>query len=312
MRYVWTLVTLLLAGSTQSQADESLVEPKSFSSTTPEMSFEEFVGVLRTHIDALPFERHAVEYSAFLTRHAFEDSAELRAEYHRIAILFEMTRDGGPWKLRWDITNEEPSSKKIWAQWRDKLDTSATTSATAECDELSALFGWLASSMGIKKVGLVWPTSNHTIAAWEPAHAKQKTAATQSRRVLIPTSQIFLSCSATLDQTSFDPRHGRLGGYPGGDLPKTTRLDSKLTSFLLGAVDVYGGASPALLSLLRMHRNTLQSSSTKACQAERAAWAAQIALTPTNLRAMQAYAADVRWPAMPASAMLQKLVAPSR
>ena len=39
------------------------------------------------------------------------------SDYVKVRLAFELTRDGGLWGLRWDITNRAPDSKAIWAQW---------------------------------------------------------------------------------------------------------------------------------------------------------------------------------------------------
>lgn len=270
------------------------------------MLWPQLVAELQTRIDALPFARVQPHYVAFLGRHDFADTPQLRLEFNRVWTLFELTRDGGPWKLRWAITNQEPSSAKIWQAWASQQRFDGVTSATAECDELSALFAWLASSIGIKKVGLVWPTSNHTIAAWEPTAARPSNSHAPPR-VLVPTSQIFQACGASLDETSFDNAHGRLGQYPGRDLPKSALVPAHVVSFLLRATEDYAGASPALLALLRMHRNTRQNSSTEPCTSERKAWSLLVRDTPANARALATYAAEMQWPVMPRAALLAKL-----
>lgn len=145
------------------------------------------------------------EMRAQWTRFAAEEGLSEAAwsEYVRVRLAFETTRAGGLWGLKWDITNREPDSKAIWAQWRvapaPTLSGVMTTTATAECDELSALFSLVASKLGVKNVGLFWPTSNHTVAVW--------TAPSESggTRVVVPTSQIFLDDDQSLGTDVFDP-----------------------------------------------------------------------------------------------------------
>ena len=77
------------------------------------------------------------------------------SDYAVVRLLYEATRDAGFWNLHWTITNEEPNSDKIWRQWRTAGPPSAVTAtASAECDELSALYAFLAGRAGVKGIGL--------------------------------------------------------------------------------------------------------------------------------------------------------------
>jgi hypothetical protein len=62
-----------------------------------------------------------------------------------------------------------------------------TATASAECDELSALDAFLAGRAGVKGVGLFWPFANHTVAVWVVRPAERPVI-----RLVVPTSQIFL------------------------------------------------------------------------------------------------------------------------
>lgn len=96
----------------------------------------------------------------------------------------EARRDAGLWNLHWSITDQPPNSDRIWLQWRSIARPSVLKpTATAECDELSALYAFLAERTGVKTVGLLWPHPNYTVAAWV-LHP----AAGPVIRVVVPTS----------------------------------------------------------------------------------------------------------------------------
>src|SRR5581483_9911458 len=135
-----------------------------------------FFAALAEHLDAHVPARRA-DFDAFAARHELEPTDALRRDYVRAELLFEATRDGGFWRTRWAITNHDATASLVWSSWRAK----PGAIATGECDELSALFASLARGVGVRNIGLFWPTWNHTIAAWN---------VTPKTRVLIPTSQI--------------------------------------------------------------------------------------------------------------------------
>jgi hypothetical protein len=105
------------------------------------------------------------------------------------------------WGIRWNVTDEMPWSDKIWEQWaaRDWSGEPPETTAQAECDELSALFSFLTRDLGIQGfVGLFWPEWNHTVAVWELTRKTPGSPKGEQVRILVPTSQIWLSREATL------------------------------------------------------------------------------------------------------------------
>ena len=131
------------------------------------------------------------------------DDASLFRDYVRVKLVFESTRDGGLWQMRWAITNREPRSDAIWSQWqalREWDGDEAQASATAECDELSALFAFLVRRLGVEDVGLFWPVWNHVVAVWTVTDRDGKPV-----RIVVPTSQIFLDAEASLGTRGFDP-----------------------------------------------------------------------------------------------------------
>lgn len=204
----------------------------------------------------------ANDYAAFLEQFSLTDEPELYLDYVRIKIAFESTRAGGWWGLRWAITNEQPNSEKIWAAWQalgrtldnpgpvperaDELAPLPLISATAECDELSALFAFVAHRIGLSKeseVGLFWPTGNHVVAVWT-IHPK----ATKPTRVVVPTSQIFLGNNDSLGTDGFNPwRQKTIFNYRRQDARKDLKLPAALASAFVQAVREHGGRSQAAL-----------------------------------------------------------------
>jgi hypothetical protein len=167
-----------------------------------------------------------------------------------VRLLFEATRDAGLWNLHWTITDREPNSDVIWKQWQAVTTTVATVpTATAECDELSALFAFLARLLGIKGVGLFWPAANHTVAVWEIRGGS-------AVRVVVPTTQIFLSETDLFGTKTFDPwRQRAIYEYTRRDVADSFAIPRPLLSFFLGQAERYGGATDATLQRLRYLRD---------------------------------------------------------
>jgi hypothetical protein len=232
-------------------------------------------------------------FEAFAARHALDpETPGLRQDFTRLWVAFEATRDGGWWRLRWDITDQEPSSSKIWKHWRRSPPQSdfAAPSAVAECDEITALFSVAARRLGVRGVGLHYPTWNHVIAGWTPAGLAQRGGA---RVVLIPTTQIFQGCESTFDQTSFAvPK--QVYEYPRYDVHDGTEIPAGLAAFLLEQVRAYGEASPTLLALIRAKRAALLRSSLGNCDDYRKKLVAELAggLGCADRRALQHLATE--------------------
>jgi hypothetical protein len=203
------------------------------------------------------------------------------------ALAGSYAADGGWWRLRWAVTDQEPRTHEIWKAWRRSPPTAQFdgASAVAECDEITALFSVAARRLGVRGVGLFYPTWNHVIAGWMPEALSKRES---GKVVLVPTTQIFLSCESTFDQTSFrTPK--QVYEYPLRDTPDDTELPPELAAFLLEQVRAYGEASPDLLALIRTKRAELLGSSVHDCGAYRAQLAAQLEprLTCADRRALQ-------------------------
>lgn len=188
------------------------------------------------------------------------DSPEFASEYKRVRLLFEATRDGGFFRLRWAITNREPSCRDIFHAWEGESRITEP-SATAECDELSALFAYLARLSDVKNVGLWWPRWNHVVALWQP-----ETFGPRPPIVVVPTSQIFLSCGDGLGTHGLGvPK--KLNAYTQRDV--SSPLSAKLAAWLLKSIETYAPLRPELLSAVRLHRAERYVSSIDSCQAVR-------------------------------------------
>jgi hypothetical protein len=84
------------------------------------VTFAELVDALEVVAQQLEQEPAVVrDYEAFLAAHDLTDTPALFRDYVRVKLAFEATRDGGWWQLRWKITNQKPSSDRIWSQWAD-------------------------------------------------------------------------------------------------------------------------------------------------------------------------------------------------
>jgi hypothetical protein len=168
-----------------------------------------------------------------------------------VRLLFEATRDAGFWNLHWTITDRPPESDNVWRQWQAVRAPSYTApTASAECDELSALFAFLSRSLGVRGIGLFWPASNHTVAVWE-IHPASRPAI----RVVVPTTQIFLGETDFFGTERFDPWSQRaIYEYIRRDAPASLQIPKPLLSFFLAQAERYGGATDATLQRLRYLR----------------------------------------------------------
>lgn len=215
------------------------------------------------------------------------------SDYAVARLLFEATRDAGFWNLHWVITNQPPNSDNIWRQWKTVSAPSLLTpTALAECDELSALYAFLAGRAGIRGVGLFWPASNHTVAVWalhQPAGPV---------RVVIPTTQIFLDENDYWGTKKFDPwRQKAIYEYTRRDVPDSFELPKPLFAFFLRQAERYAGASDSTLQLLRYFREavflrdwTPEAAAREALRVGRG----RSSDAPENLAAFQNFAEDMR------------------
>lgn len=222
-----------------------------------EVRYSEFIAQMRQVADELA-ELKVVqqEHAALLAARGFTADQMPLISFSRVRLAFEATRDGGLWGIRWAITDQMPWSDRIWTQWRKlELQRDATghellaedaVTAVAECDELSALFALLARDMGVEGfVGLHWPYWNHTVAVWQLRGDELRAV-----RILVPTSQVFLSRDATLG-TSELPTQRVVFPYARKDLKPDSTLPAPLARVLLARLRAFGALSSAQLQARR-------------------------------------------------------------
>jgi hypothetical protein len=190
-------------------------------------------------------------FRTFTSARGLQPGSVNYSDYAVVRLLFEAARDAGFWNLHWTITNLPPNSDNIWRQWKTlKAPSPLAPTASAECDELSALYAFLAARAGVRGVGLLWPAANHTVAVWV-LHP----AAGPAIRVVVPTTQIFLDEADFFGTSKFDPwRQKFIYEYTRRDVPDSFELPKPLFDFFLQQVDRYAGASDATLQRLRYLR----------------------------------------------------------
>jgi len=194
-------------------------------------------------------------FQAFTASHHLSADSVGYSDYPLIRLLFEATRDAGLWNVHWSITDQPPNSDNIWRQWRAIEKPSLwKPTATAECDELSALFAFLAERAGVKTVGLFWPAPNHTVAVWLVRPTSGPVI-----RVVVPTSQVFLSENDFFDTKKFDPwRQKTIYEYTRRDVQDSFELPKPLADFFIQQLgkqvwrgDRHYAAAPAILARRR-------------------------------------------------------------
>ena len=165
------------------------------------------------------------DYDRFLADHGLDDSEELFRDYVRVKLVFEATRDGGWWQLRWKVTNRKPNSENIWAQWAEgDVPEADEATAVGECDELSALFAFVVRKLGVRKVGLFWPVWNHVVAVWTVGET----------RIVVPTSQIFIGADDSLGTNAFNPyKQKTIYTYTRRDVKGSRAIPAELARFFI-------------------------------------------------------------------------------
>lgn len=233
-------------------------------------------------------------FHRFLSTHKLQTNSVNYSDFVLIRLFFEATRDAGLWNLHWAITDQPPNSDRIWQQWKVIHRPSVLTpTATAECDELSALYAFLVQRAGVRSVGLLWPYANHTVAVWMVPPANGAPI-----RVVVPTTQIFLDEHDFFDTPKFNPwRQKNIYEYMRRDVPDSFELPKPLFDFFLSQVDKYAGASDDTLQQLRYIREAVLSRKWTPEQAAREALkkgGALAAPASEDLAAFQVFAVDMR------------------
>ena len=190
-------------------------------------------------------------FQSFLVAHHLSPDSVRFSDFVIIRLLYEATRDAGFWNMHWTITNMPPNSDRVWSQWKGvRVASPLVPTASAECDELSALYAFLVERAGVRRVGLFWPYPNHTVAVWvvHPANGTDV-------RVVVPTSQIFLDVTDSFGTKKFDPWHQKtIFEYKRRDVPDAFELPKPLFEFFLRQIDEYAGASDSTLQQIRYLR----------------------------------------------------------
>ena len=263
---------------------------------TPPATLAGLLSGLRDTAKALePTAGMRLGYEEILRKNGLTAAGLPYGDFVAVRLLFEATRDAGLWNLQWRITNREPRSDEIWKQWRQvTAPTTLEPTATAECDELSALFAFLTHSLGVQGVGLFWPTYNHTVAVWQI-----RTSTRPPVRVVVPTSQIFLAETDRFGTDRFDPwRQRTIVDYTRRDAAADLRLPPALLAFFLRQAKRYAGATDDALQRLRYLREavfqarlTPAQAATLARRARREA--AMLRAPQEDLAAFDAFVADM-------------------
>jgi hypothetical protein len=190
-------------------------------------------------------------FASFSSAHSLSPASIRYSDFVLVRLLFEATRDAGFWNLHWTITNQPPNSDNVWRQWQGiQKPSPLRPTASAECDELSALYAFLAERAGIKSVGLFWPYANHTVAVWVVHPADRSVF-----RVVVPTSQIFLDETDFFDTKKFNPWIQKtIYEYTRRDVPESFEIPKPLADYFLRQADRYAGASDVTLQKLRYLR----------------------------------------------------------
>jgi hypothetical protein len=234
-------------------------------------------------------------FQSFIAAHQLSPDSVRYADFVTVRLLYEATRDAGFWNMHWEITNMPPNSDNVWRQWQGVRKPSLLApTATAECDELSALYAFLVEREGVKGVGLFWPYANHTVAVWT-LHPPTGAAI----RVVVPTSQIFLQDTDDFDTHTFNPWSQKtIYEYTRRDVPDTFEIPKPLFDLFFLQVDRYAGASDGTLQQIRYLREGVFLRSWSPEQAAHSADKKRAALAPAapaeDAAAFWNFAADMR------------------
>jgi len=286
-RRAFRTLVLLLAAASLCAADPVPVP-------ATDTTLAQFLAAIHAKAKALETSAGMKEGFASFTAHfKLQAGAVSFSDYVTARLLFEATRDAGFWNLHWVITDLPPNSDNIWRQWKTvRTPSPLVPTAIAECDELSALYAFIAERAGIRSVGLFWPYPNHTVAVWTLNQPRGPV------RIVVPTTQIFLDESDFWGTKKFDPwRQKVIYEYTRRDVPDTFEIPKPLFDFFLQQIDKYAGASDATLQLLRYYREAVFSKN----------WTPAAAATetlkirrgrshsdpPENLAALQSFAEDM-------------------
>lgn len=286
------VILILVSGPFASFAKAQSVQ--SSPSAPSGVPLSEFISEIRAKAKSLESSsgmRH--EFTAFLAAHRLSQDGVRYSDFVVVRLLFEASRDAGFWNVHWSVTDKPPNSDEIWRQWKlVSRPVYTEKTATAECDELSALFAFLVERAGVKSVGLFWPYPNHTVAVWtvHPGNS-------QVIRVVVPTSQIFLTENDTFDTKKFDPwRQKTIYEYTRRDVLDSLEIPKPLFNFFLQQIEKYAGASADALQQIRNLRDAVFQKALTPEQAAREALrrSAAYSTCAEDRAAFQHFAEDMR------------------
>jgi hypothetical protein len=233
-------------------------------------------------------------FRSFMSAHNLAIDSISYSDFVVVRVLFEATRDAGFWNLHWSITDQPPNSDRIWSQWLTVGRPSPVTpTATAECDELSALYAFLAERAGVKSVGLFWPFPNHTVAVWVVRPVKSA-----SIRVVVPTPRFSWT-----KWTSSTRENSTLGGKKPFTSTRvaTCRIRSKsLSCFSIFSSNKWTSMAALLILTLQQLRYLREGVFLKSWTREEAARTALrrrsklVSGAPEDLAAFENFAQDMR------------------
>lgn len=291
----FSLLFLLLPAAVPLASNSAQALPGQSATSAPPTTLANLEMQLRAKAKALESSTGMrLAFQTFMSRHKLPSNSVSYSDFVLIRLFFEATRDAGFWNLHWAITDKPPNSDLVWQQWKAVRRPSVLTpTATAECDELSALYAFLVERAGVRSVGLLWPYPNHTVAVWmvHPANGAPI-------RVVVPTTQIFLDEHDFFDTPKFNPwRQKNIYEYKRRDVPDSFELPKPLFDFFISQVDKYAGASDATLQQLRYLRELVLLRQWTPEQAAREALNKRGALASTSvedLAAFQTFAMDMK------------------
>lgn len=240
---------VLLAASSSGGADH---RPQQQTFATSNTTLAHLVSEIRSTAKALENTSGMRDsFKSFTSAYKIAPGSVSYSDFVIVRLLYEATRDAGFWNMHWTITNMPPNSDQVWKQWRTVRAVSPlAATASAECDELSALYAFLVERAGVRSVGLFWPYPNHTVAVWvvHPANGAEV-------RVVVPTSQIFLGVNDSFGTKKFNAWHQKtIYEYKRRDAPDSLELPKPLYDFFLQQMDKYAGASDSTLQEIRYLR----------------------------------------------------------
>ena len=167
------LIVLVIVATTTYASDRKGAKPAVLA---PPTSLSQFVSAIREKAKLLESSSGMrLGFQSFTSAYKIAPASVSYSDYVLARLFYEAARDAGFWNVHWTITNMPPNSDKIWGQWKSVRKPSfLTPTASAECDELSALYAFLLGRAGVRGVGLFWPYPNHTVAVWvlHPANGK--------------------------------------------------------------------------------------------------------------------------------------------